>query len=269
MTVRVPPQQDSGGPGKPPVTKISTARRLGIVLNLILIIGFLLLPGRVIPPVQGGLRSAVSSLKALSATFERISTTLSASKTVLESTSAALELASSSIEKSTTVIDSASGIVGEIGDGLIAPSQGALNRVESAAGGIDQTLNLLNNLGLLGQGRAGPQTTLSESIRELNQVLDSWPREFEVLSGSLDQISIDIDDVTASLGEVKRDVDGFLAEITALIKELDDLSRDFDDMAERLHVWEEQIPVLIWSFFGLLALALLVNTWIQITRILG
>jgi hypothetical protein len=268
MSILDPPQKNPDVPINPPKPKSSVARWIRIILNLILVIGFLLLPGRVIPPVQGGLRSASSSLQVLSITFTRISTTLSATKIALESTGAALELASSSIEKSSDVIDSASGIVGDIGKGLIVSSQGALDQVETAAGGIDQTLNLLNNLGLLGQGRVSSQSTLSGSIRELNQVLDSWPGEFEALSGSLDQISMDIEDVTASLDEIQRDVDGILSEITALIKDLDDLSQDFDDTARELLVWEGRIPVLIWLFFGLLVVALLVNIWIQITQLL-
>jgi len=246
---------------------INIARWAGITLNLILIVGLLLLPGRVIPASQEVLTSTAGSLRVLSESFSSISRTLEVSTRALESTSDALGHTSSSIEKSTAVIDSASGIMDDIGDGLITGAQGALERVETASTTIDNALDLLGSLGLLDQSGQNSQATLSESIRDLNLVLDSWPAEFKNLGNSLDEVTLDIDEVTASLGEIRDDVDEFLSELDRLIDQLEILSTDFANTANQLDLWANRVPLLSWLFFGVLALALLVNTFIQASNI--
>ena len=246
--------------------RFSTASVLSIILNLILIVGLLLLPGRVIPPVQEALRSTADSLLTLSSTFSRISLTLNASTITLEAALAALEQTSQSIDRSSGVIDTASDILGDLGEGLIINAQNALNRMESAAVGIDRTIDLLALLGLLGSEADQEQESLSESIQELNRVLEGWPEDFEDLSSSLDQISGDIAGVTASLDEIQGDFEGFLTDIEELTRELEDLSRNFKDTAQMLDRWGDRVPILGWSFSGLLVLILLVNTWLQISR---
>ncbi len=246
---------------------INIARWAGITLNLILIVGLLLLPGRVIPAAQEVLTSTAGSLRVLSESFSRINSTLEVSTQALESTSDALGHTSSSIEKSTAVIDSASGIMDDIGDGLITGAQGALERVETASTTIDNALDLLGSLGLLDQSGQNSQATLSESIRDLNLVLDSWPAEFKNLGNSLDEVTLDIDEVTASLDEIRDDVDEFLSELDRLIDQLEILSTDFANTANQLDLWVNRVPLLSWLFFGVLALALLVNTFIQASNI--
>jgi len=246
---------------------INIARWVGITLNLILIVGLLLMPGRVIPAAQEVLTSTAGSLRVLSESFSRISRTLEVSTHALESTSGALGHTSSSIEKSTAVIDSASGIMDDIGDGLITGAQGALERVETASTTIDNALDLLGSLGLLDQSGQNSQATLSESIRDLNLVLDSWPAEFKNLGNSLDEVNLDIDEVTASLDEIRDDVDEFLSELDRLIDQLEILSTDFANTANQLDLWANRVPLLSWLFFGVLALALLVNTFIQASNI--
>jgi len=246
---------------------INIARWVGITLNLILIVGLLLMPGRVIPAAQEVLTSTAGSLRVLSESFSRISRTLEVSTHALESTSGALGHTSSSIEKSTAVIDSASGIMDDIGDGLITGAQGALERVETASTTIDNALDLLGSLGLLDQSGQNSQATLSESIRDLNLVLDSWPAEFKNLGNSLDEVNLDIDEVTASLDEIRDDVDEFLSELDRLIDQLEILYSDFANTANQLDLWANRVPLLSWLFFGVLALALLVNTFIQASNI--
>lgn len=246
---------------------INIARWAGITLNLILIVGLLLLPGRVIPAAQEVLISTAGSLRVLSESFSRINSTLDVSTRALESTSDALGHTSSSIEKSTAVIDSASGIMDDIGGGLITGAQGALERVETASTTIDNALDLLGSLGLLDQSGQNSQATLSESIRDLNLVLDSWPAEFKNLGNSLDEVTLDIDEVTTSLDEIRDDVDEFLSELDRLIDQLEILSTDFANTANQLDLWANRVPLLSWLFFGVLALALLVNTFIQASNI--
>jgi len=246
---------------------INIARWVGITLNLILIVGLLLMPGRVIPAAQEVLTSTAGSLRVLSESFSRISRTLEVSTHALESTSGALGHTSSSIEKSTAVIDSASGIMDDIGDGLITGAQGALERVETASTTIDNALDLLGSLGLLDQSGQNSQATLSESIRDLNLVLDGWPAEFKNLGNSLDEVNLDIDEVTASLDEIRDDVDEFLSELDRLIDQLEILYSDFANTANQLDLWANRVPLLSWLFFGVLALALLVNTFIQASNI--
>jgi len=248
-------------------TPVRVAAWLGISLNLILVIVFPLLAARVVPPAQSALSSTAASLRSLATSFDHVSTTLVTSTTVLESSSVALEQASSSIEKSTAVIDSASGIVNDIGSGLITGSQGALNRVETAAGAIDQALNLLSSLGLLGQDPGQVEDTLGDSIQKLNQVLEVWPGEFTILSGSLDEISRDIEGVTASLDEIRADLDDFLEELGQLIDQLETLSKDFKQTADQLDLWAGRVPLISWLFFGTLSLLLLINAWSQLLNI--
>ncbi len=252
-----------------PRKRFSAARWLGVFLNILLVAGLALLTVRTVPAAQRAMTSTSASLRVLSASFDRISSTLAVSTRALESTSSALEGASTSIEKSTAVIDSASGIVDDIGDGLISGAQGALGRMEAASGSIDKALNFLTTLGLLGSDSQLPQDSLSESIAELNQVLDSWPAEFQTLGDSLNEISLDIDDITTSLDEVRTDVDAFLAELDQLIEQLDTLSENFTATADQLELWSSRVPIIGWTLFGVLALVLLVNAWIQISGLLS
>jgi len=263
MTSDPPDHPSNGTADRADQKPVNIVRWAVIALNLILVVGLLLLPGRVIPASQDVLTSTAASLRVLSESFSSISRTLNVSTQALESTSSALQHTSRSIEKSITVIDSASGIVDDIGGGLITGTQGALERVEAASGTIDNTLDLLASLGLLGQSGQQSKDSLSESIRDLNLVLDSWPAEFKSLGSSLDEVTLDIEEVTSSLDEIRADVDEFLAELDRLIDQLEILSADFTDTADQLDLWAERVPLLSWLFFGALALALLVNALIQ------
>ena len=259
-----PQQTSASSPGQ----RFSPARSLGILLNLVLVAGLALLIIRIVPAAQRTMTSTADSLRVLATSFDRISATLLVSSQALESTSAALEGASNSLENSTAVIESASGVVDDIGDGLIGGAQGALIRMKTASDSIDTALNFLDSLGLLGSDIPLPEDSLSGSIAELNQVLDSWPADFQNLGDSLSEISLGIEDITASLDEVRADVDVFLIELDQLVDQLETLSENFTATADQLDLWSARVPAIGWLIFGSLAPVLLVNTWIQISSML-
>ncbi len=248
---------------------IRITKWFGLVINISLAVMLFITHARIIPHAQKSLSDSASNLRTLSESFDKVGIILSGSTKALESTSTALLHASRSIQSTTTVIDTAGSVIEDIGEVLITGSTGALVQVEAAAAEVDRALEFLSFLGLLGDNATTSEISLSQSIDELTKILGMWPSEFEVLSTSLNDMALDISEISDSLEEIREDLLSFLGELRQLTDHLDTLSKNMNTTADDLDLWAGRLPLLSWIIIGFLELLILVNALPQLLILLG
>jgi len=238
-----------------------------LIVNLLLILLLLYLPFKIIPAARNLLNFTIEYSKLISRPIGGLVKSLQASSEALASTSDGLRHASVSISNSIEILDQTSGFVDQLGDEIIAGSVKALDRVETSALIIDQTFVYLEQLGLVKFDEDQLSNGLSDSINELNQVLENSSGEFDQLADALRNYSEDGVKLSESLEEIAEDASLFNGEIKHLTNDLSLVSSDLERVVEKQESISLNIPVLTWGIFGLLIITSVMNILILIFNV--
>ncbi len=133
------------------------------------------------------------------------------------------------LDQTVPMVRSAAGLVGKDMTGVIQNTQTSLDSARASARFIDDTLNLIASLPLIGQ-RYSPNASLSNSIDQVSKSLEGLPGSLSDLQSNLNTsadnlktirsqvqaLSGDIHAMDASLGEAKSVVGRYQAQVSEL-----------------------------------------------------
>ncbi|HEY3345720.1 MAG TPA: hypothetical protein VGJ97_12370 [Anaerolineaceae bacterium] len=209
--------------------------------------GLLDLSGRALETTQTGLAVISDSLDKSQKTVQLMGATASD--------------ISVSIDQTVPMVQSTAGLAGNDMTGVIKNTQNSLNAARASAGFVDDTLNLITSLPIIGQ-RYKPNASLSDSIGQISKSLDGLPGSLAELQQNLNTsadnlktirdkvqtLSTDIQSVDISLGEAKTVVQSYQAQVT-------ELQADLGKARQQLPTWIGAAKWAVSLFFLWLALA--------------
>jgi uncharacterized protein YoxC len=181
--------------------------------------GLLNLTGRTLDTTQTGLAVISNSLDQSQKTVQLMGATASD--------------ISASIDQTVPMVQSTANLAGKDMTGIIKSTQNSLASAQTSARLVDDTLNLITSLPLIGQ-RYSPNASLSDSIGQISKSLDGLPGSLADLQQNMNasadnlqtirekvqNLSADIHGMDTSLGEAKLVVQSYQAQVTELQTDL-------------------------------------------------
>jgi hypothetical protein len=187
----------------------------GIVTAVVGVIVGQVLVDQVTDSVDDSLVLTSQALTAVDDSIEVTATMVDTVQAGLESVQATMQTVRSSLDvAATATADGAAFIGGTLPDAIDAVNE-VLPTIESVAGSIDDTLQLLSNVPF--GPDYDPVQPFDESIGDLRAAIAPLPDQLEALSG-------DFDDLSAASREMVDEVAGLEASVEALSSQLDDVA---------------------------------------------
>jgi hypothetical protein len=236
--------------------------------GLIFIIAALVVVMRVREQATTGILARIDVAdRALSATAQGLSV-VDTSLTNAQATLGAIQLTTlglaQAIGDNKPLVESLATLTGEDLPNSITATQQSLSRVEDSARVVDDTLAALNSVPFLGQLVYAPEESLSESLGNLNESLDSlWVTfrdvrtNLETTADNLDRVQSDIETVGENLGAI----DDSLGDAEGVV---DNYEQVVASLQTDLRTLRDRLPD--WLNLGVAVIALIL-IWLGIAQI--
>jgi hypothetical protein len=265
---------DTKEPGLKPKRRGSIQRGLGAALTIVSILGLLLsvvglaLVPRLISQLEGSLSATIElSLSALETSGE----TLTIAEGILGETADAIASAQGATGDVQQTIDSSRAALNSLHSLLqtdlpqvVGKTQQSLESAQEGAQLIENLLFGLNSISALTGTSYEPETSLSESIGDIQGGLDNLP-------GTYQQMALDIDATRRDLSALKDELDTLhtsLQGIEVSLREAQSVIGEYglliDDLIDSLGQLQERVPLGIQRARWL---SIFIFVWLALTQI--
>jgi hypothetical protein len=229
---------------------------LGILLNLILIIGVLVVARQQVPVLESGLQRGAEDLDAVAISIDAASTAMESVNQSLVTTSSLLDTTGDALSSLSPFLDTVALTVGTEVPEVIRSSQQSLQAAQSGARTIDGALRLISLIPLIGVDY-DPERTLHSSLGAVVEDLDPLPVSMVQLQENLDTLSADVADIEVETREVSTRILDLSQDLEVLQASLQAQSESISALAEYLSMAAERVEALVMVAAGFMILLLI------------
>lgn len=177
----------------------------------------------------------------------------------LAETGSLLQTTRETLEATDPLLDSIGQLLGTDAPATLEATQRALEASQGGAAAIDSTLRTLAFLGPLTGVKYDPETSLSDSLAETAQTLDTLPEALRSVEQDLVAVQDQLGLIPQTMASIQEDLDAFAGELGGLSESLNEQAAEWAGSIDQLAHLSEGIQHSSWWLMIALEILLLWN----------